>query len=201
VFKNEDLPDGCLDGNIWRRSYIPTYLVFAANYRDPWSIEEGSAITAMQTVFDSIYRGKIEVDIDSDGPVYYIVSISRTVWSVLTCFFRPISVSMNGAVASAPLLLRCSSNSLRKTIMIPMTAVSNLPRSSSVISCFSMKTPQAIITRCATSFDLHVYLSNVLYFLLCSNGAACSALRLSCKYSRLTSLLSKGARMFPNLEQ
>jgi len=30
----------------------------------------------MQMVFDSIYCGKIEVDIDSNGPVYYIVSIS-----------------------------------------------------------------------------------------------------------------------------
>jgi hypothetical protein len=54
-YTNRDLPPGSQDANVWHRVFIPTYIVFVANYSDPWSVKDEDALVALQHVWNTVY--------------------------------------------------------------------------------------------------------------------------------------------------
>jgi hypothetical protein len=73
-FTNRDLPVGCTDGNVWRRAFVPTYIRFIASLKNPWTIDDDTAIQALQTIWDAIYGQTIQHAVTADDAVFHIVS-------------------------------------------------------------------------------------------------------------------------------
>ena len=55
IFKNRDLPEECTIGDCWRRAFIMTYIWWAAQWHDPWNMNDNEAILALQRIFNTIY--------------------------------------------------------------------------------------------------------------------------------------------------
>jgi hypothetical protein len=103
TFKNGDLPDGCLTGDVWRRAFIPTYLWWVATQPDPWCVDDEKAVEAMQNIWDTIYDTKDKKDKkDDDTKIVYTITLNDAVFSIvnkpalfmfnlLTTFCRPSS--------------------------------------------------------------------------------------------------------------
>src|SRR5580658_11190214 len=77
-WNNTHLPPGSLSNNVWRRAFIPTFINFLATYRDPWVIDDGEAIKAMQQIWDRIYLNRVGFP---DIP--YTVVANQAVFSVV----------------------------------------------------------------------------------------------------------------------
>jgi hypothetical protein len=73
--KNEDLPEGATFNNIWRRVFIPTYMVYVASSEDPWSVNDEDAVAKMQLIWDAVYKGKITNNIRIDGVTFRLVRV------------------------------------------------------------------------------------------------------------------------------
>ncbi|KAG2150699.1 uncharacterized protein EDB93DRAFT_1103403 [Suillus bovinus] len=68
-YQNDDLPEGCQDGNTWRRVFIPTVAHWAGGEVEPWGPEDEDLRDAMQEIWNYIYRGKIRHEISRSGAV------------------------------------------------------------------------------------------------------------------------------------
>jgi len=93
TFKNGDLPDGCQTGDVWRRTFIPTYLWWVATQPDPWCLDDEKAIEAMQDIWDTIYVTKDTKDTkdkkdnkdkkDDDTKIVYVITLNDAVFSIV----------------------------------------------------------------------------------------------------------------------
>jgi hypothetical protein len=75
-YRNDDLPEGAMDMNLWRGIYVPTYLSYVASYSDPWVITDDNSRAAMKMIWKRVYNGKSKNyrDITINNAVFYIVS-------------------------------------------------------------------------------------------------------------------------------
>lgn len=76
-FTNADLPTGTLDGGVWRRIFLPTYLQYLSSQEieDAWAMDDDEAASIMQKIWDYTYGAKILNEITVAGSVFFIVSI------------------------------------------------------------------------------------------------------------------------------
>jgi len=72
-YSNDDLPNGCQDGGVWRRNMVPTYAQFVASYEDPWVVQDDNAVAAMQVAWDAIYGRRVRHTIEVQDAVFTIV--------------------------------------------------------------------------------------------------------------------------------
>jgi len=72
-YTNNDLPQGALENNDWRKKFITTYVKWLGAHAGPWVDSEEENVAAMQAIWNTVYP-HIDHTIDVDGPVYYIVS-------------------------------------------------------------------------------------------------------------------------------
>jgi len=70
-----DLPQGCNKNNLFHKHFIPMYIKFLAQGGDPWTVDELTAVMAMQKIWNMVYGKTIPYKISSDGPVFAIVSL------------------------------------------------------------------------------------------------------------------------------
>ena len=70
-----DLPKDCSQNNLFRKHFIPTYIKFVAQGCDPWTINDLTAVTAMQKIWAAVYRKTIPYTISTDCPVFAIISL------------------------------------------------------------------------------------------------------------------------------
>jgi hypothetical protein len=75
AFKNDDLPTGSVEGGVWRRVFVPSYIACIASYDDPWTILDNEAVKILQLTFDAVYKGVPSHNVKASGAVHYIVSI------------------------------------------------------------------------------------------------------------------------------
>lgn len=68
-----NLPSGSLDGNIWRRRYVTSYIKFVAGYKNPWTVPDNVAIETMQKIWDAVYRDKIRYTIELNDACFRLV--------------------------------------------------------------------------------------------------------------------------------
>ncbi|KAG2132523.1 uncharacterized protein EDB93DRAFT_1056147, partial [Suillus bovinus] len=94
--QNDDLPEGCQDGNTWRWVFIPTVAHWAGGEVEPWGPEDEDLRDAMQEIWNYIYRGKIRHEISRSGAVLKVAKQRLMEWrggfsiaacSILTAFF------------------------------------------------------------------------------------------------------------------
>jgi hypothetical protein len=69
-----DLPLGCVEDGLWRKTFIPTYIAFISQQEDPWTITDAVAKSAMQKIWDKIFGEDIPHKITTDGAVFSVVS-------------------------------------------------------------------------------------------------------------------------------
>jgi hypothetical protein len=78
-FTNSTLPAGCEDGNAWRGSFVPTYIHFVATYKDPWVVDDGDAVPAMQLAWDTLFVNR------KSGPVIvHSIQVGEAVFAVVS---------------------------------------------------------------------------------------------------------------------
>ena len=70
-----DLPKGATGDGLWHHAFVPMYIDFVSQQEDPWTIDDASAISAMQKIWKVVYKKKdIEsYKIKTDGPVFALV--------------------------------------------------------------------------------------------------------------------------------
>jgi hypothetical protein len=105
-FTNKALPDGCQDGNRWRRIFIPTYIHFVADCENPWSVNSDKAVAAMQKIWNTVYGKSIPHTVQVNQAVFSVVCIVVFISAVLTTMARLSNVYTSGAAVSAPQHLR-----------------------------------------------------------------------------------------------
>jgi hypothetical protein len=99
---SKHLPLGCHDGNVWRRSFIPTYINYIANCADPWTVPDAEALAAMRKIWKRVYGSKLDHMIEIGDAVFKTVTHAISIIeSSDCCEFRQHNVFMNGAVVSA----------------------------------------------------------------------------------------------------
>lgn len=74
-YQNNDLPEGCQDGNAWRRVFIPSVAHWAGGDVEPWGPDDSDLRETMQEMWDHIYRGRIQHEISRSGAVMKVVSL------------------------------------------------------------------------------------------------------------------------------
>ncbi|KAG2124201.1 hypothetical protein DEU56DRAFT_923601 [Suillus clintonianus] len=79
-YQNDDLPEGCQDGNTWRRVFIPTVAHWAGGEVEPWGPEDEDLRDAMQEIWNYIYRGKIQHEISRSGAVLKVAKQRLMEW-------------------------------------------------------------------------------------------------------------------------
>ncbi|KAG2032242.1 hypothetical protein BDR03DRAFT_1025719 [Suillus americanus] len=79
-YQNNDLPEGCQDGNTWRRVFIPTVAHWAGGEVEPWGPEDEDLRDAMQEIWNYIYRGKIQHEISRSGAVLKVAKQRLMEW-------------------------------------------------------------------------------------------------------------------------
>jgi hypothetical protein len=100
-YTNRDLPPGSQDANVWRRVFIPTYIVFVANYSNPWSVKDKDALVALQHVWNTVYLNPkknlgLAHTVEHQDSVFSIVRDMYEPVSCIDAFFRLISACMSG---------------------------------------------------------------------------------------------------------
>jgi hypothetical protein len=94
---NADLPFGCRKDNVWRRTYIPTYITFVAGYRDPWTVGDDDAVTAMQKTWNKVYLNRSRM-----ADIQHQVVVNNAVFSIVSmavpsnCFANNDSRQISG---------------------------------------------------------------------------------------------------------
>jgi hypothetical protein len=69
-----DLPEACHTNNLFRKSFIPTYIKWVSQGRNPWTVDDLAAVTAMQKIWNTVYRNTIHYTISTNSPAFAIVS-------------------------------------------------------------------------------------------------------------------------------
>jgi hypothetical protein len=69
-----DLPEACHTNNLFRKSFIPTYIKWVSQGRNPWTVDDLDAVAAMRKIWNAVYGNTIRYTISTDGPVFAIVS-------------------------------------------------------------------------------------------------------------------------------
>jgi hypothetical protein len=100
-FKNTDLPKGYNVGNAWRRIFIPTYTSFVSASKDPWNVDDGEAVVAMQKIWDVVYvagnkGNKIPHKVLANQAVFSVVRSNLMSRNKLTFPYRQINACMSG---------------------------------------------------------------------------------------------------------
>jgi hypothetical protein len=80
TFKNGDLPDGFQTGDVWRHTFIPTYLWWVVTQPDPWCLDDKKAIEAMQDIWDT--KDKKDKK-DDDTKIVYVITLNDAVFSIV----------------------------------------------------------------------------------------------------------------------
>lgn len=75
TFSNKQLPQECLENDLWRRAIIPTFIWWAAHQANPWEIKEADALAALQTIWNALCK-KLSRKITVDDPVFKNVRTS-----------------------------------------------------------------------------------------------------------------------------
>jgi hypothetical protein len=83
---NTDLPIGT-NQRLWRRSFVSTYMQFAASQPDPWDIPAGIACQKLQIIWDAIFP-EIDYAVTATSAVYLLVSGSWNISTLLTFFWQ-----------------------------------------------------------------------------------------------------------------
>ncbi|KIK33244.1 hypothetical protein CY34DRAFT_11835 [Suillus luteus UH-Slu-Lm8-n1] len=95
-YQNDDLPEGCQDGNAWHRVFIPSVAHWAGGDVEPWGPDDSDLRETMQEMWDHIYRGQIQHEISRSGAVMKVAKQRLMEWrgefgvaacSILTVFF------------------------------------------------------------------------------------------------------------------
>ncbi|KAI0247968.1 hypothetical protein BJV78DRAFT_1285175 [Lactifluus subvellereus] len=73
-----DLPEACTANNLFRKSFIPTYIKFVAQGSDPWTVNDLAAVAAMQKIWTAVYGKTIHYTVSTDGPVFAISTAEST---------------------------------------------------------------------------------------------------------------------------
>ena len=81
-FTNKHLPDGSHIDNTFRSVYVPSLVHWWGGHVDPWSVDPTKLQDAMQSVWNVVYRNRIEHEVTIKGPVYAVVSLDV---SIVTC--------------------------------------------------------------------------------------------------------------------
>jgi hypothetical protein len=76
---NKDLPNGCQDGQRWRRRFIPTYMRYIAGSEDPWTIDDDKAQEVLQQIWIGVYGAKLRYTVEINDAVFRIVRCSVNV--------------------------------------------------------------------------------------------------------------------------
>lgn len=125
-----DLPKGT-NQKLWRRTFVSTYMQFAATQSDPWNIPANVACEKLQIIWDSIFPD-IEYTVTSTGAVYLLVCHSWSRFLSLTVLSDRFCNDLltHGVAPSVPLLFPFSSHTSnhKTTYGIPTKVVPNLRR-------------------------------------------------------------------------
>ena len=88
-YQNDDLPDGCQDGNMWRRVFIPTVAHWSGGEVEPWGPDDDELRDVMQDIWDDIYEDKVKHTILRSGAVMKVVCPSL-VPSCCSALLKPV---------------------------------------------------------------------------------------------------------------
>ncbi|KAF7979333.1 hypothetical protein HWV62_42749 [Athelia sp. TMB] len=69
---NNDLPIGCLDEGKWLKVFIPTVVYFLSSQENPWSIADRIMKKALQAIFNTVYKGKVEHEVVAGDSVWCV---------------------------------------------------------------------------------------------------------------------------------
>ncbi|KIL00126.1 hypothetical protein PAXRUDRAFT_75210, partial [Paxillus rubicundulus Ve08.2h10] len=71
---NTNLPPGCTNDNIWWQVFVSSLTNFAVDYENPWNIPANEFKTALQLIWDVVYKNSIKHTVVIGGPVFYVMS-------------------------------------------------------------------------------------------------------------------------------
>ncbi|KAG1903864.1 uncharacterized protein F5891DRAFT_1184807 [Suillus fuscotomentosus] len=95
-YQNDDLPDGCQDGNAWHHVFILSVAHWAGGDVEPWGPDNSDLRETMQEIWDHIYWSRIQHEISRSGTVMKVAKQRLMEWrggfgvaacSILTAFF------------------------------------------------------------------------------------------------------------------
>jgi hypothetical protein len=74
-FKNENILEGATVNNMWRRIFIPTYIMYIASSEDPWVVDDDDALASMQIIWKAVYAPKLTHIITLNEAVFHAVRV------------------------------------------------------------------------------------------------------------------------------
>ncbi|KAG1737114.1 uncharacterized protein EDB91DRAFT_1249763 [Suillus paluster] len=69
LYRTRHLPDGYSTGNKWKREFVPTVLRCVGDLEEVWTITDIDLCRVLQSVWNGVYKGKIQHTVTVDGPV------------------------------------------------------------------------------------------------------------------------------------
>lgn len=75
---DKQLPAGCLDGNRFRRKFVPTYISWVAQHAtDPWKVADEDAIKVMRKIWANVYKGTIAFNATLSPRCKVVITVSH----------------------------------------------------------------------------------------------------------------------------
>ncbi|KAH7905420.1 hypothetical protein BJ138DRAFT_1017726, partial [Hygrophoropsis aurantiaca] len=154
-WKNEHLPPGCQDGNLWRKSVVPSFIHWVGGQSNPWNPPEEDSTMALQYCWDAVFDGKIPHQILPNGPVagvamsasFYLHMTPRM--RTLRLVFSSVSLTILNflqewtGMFKAPLILQTFAhhlNSIRGRVNVPDLESNDIThRGALAISCAAVE--------------------------------------------------------------
>lgn len=108
ALSNRDLPDGVHEKDRWHKNFIPTFLWWVGQQQDPWNLPDDEVITALQQIWNVVYK-KIPYTVEPKDAVVAVVCIIFVTCHDTYKSYRPCNVSVTrGALRLVPRLFRSS---------------------------------------------------------------------------------------------
>ncbi|KAI0245227.1 hypothetical protein BJV78DRAFT_1356894 [Lactifluus subvellereus] len=79
-YTNSDLPPGCKENNVWRRTLILTYIQYMSNQKNAWGIQDNDAIVILQGIWDYVYGARVPAKIGIVGPIFAVADQRLCEW-------------------------------------------------------------------------------------------------------------------------
>ncbi|KAH7903897.1 hypothetical protein BJ138DRAFT_1119940 [Hygrophoropsis aurantiaca] len=79
-YRHEHLPKGVNFGGRWKKTFIPTVILYLGGLAECWPSNEDALVAALQTIFNAVYDGILEHTVTTEGAVFAVTLQRLCTW-------------------------------------------------------------------------------------------------------------------------